>query len=66
VRHPEYLDIRLARGERVLFGRTRLEWRLKQLASSLQEAALRGMKITKIDLTVDKNPPVEWERMASR
>jgi cell division protein FtsQ len=62
VRHPEYLDIRLRGGERFLFARRRMEWRLKQMASSLQEAALRGMRIVMMDLTVDKNPPVEWVR----
>jgi len=60
VRHPEYLDIRLRDGERVLMGRDRLDWRLTRLAQSLQTAAQLGRSIMTIDLTVNKNPPVEW------
>lgn len=60
VRHPEYLDIRLHDGERVVMGRDRLDWRLTRLAQSLQTAAQLGRSIMTIDLTVNKNPPVEW------
>ncbi len=60
VRHPEYLDLTLRNGERVLFGRENMDWRLKRVAQSLQTASRLGKSISKIDWTVDNNPPVEW------
>jgi cell division protein FtsQ len=60
VRHPEHLDITLVGGERVLFGRSQLEWRLSKVEQSLQAAARLGKAIKILDWTVDKNAPVEW------
>jgi len=60
VRHPEYLDIRMKGGERVWFGRQRLEWRLGQLAQVLQEASQMSRAIETADLTVDRNFPVQF------
>jgi cell division septal protein FtsQ len=59
VAHPEYLELRLAGGERVWFGRSRWEERLDKLTSILKTQAERGQPIAFLDLTVDRNIPVQ-------
>ncbi len=59
VAHPEYLELRLAGGERIWLGRSRLEERLDKLAAILKTQAERGQPITFLDLTVDRNIPVQ-------
>lgn len=60
VGHEDYLDVRLASGTRAWLARTDLRIRLGQLATGLDEANALGKTIQFIDLTVDKNPPVQF------
>jgi cell division septal protein FtsQ len=56
----EHIVLRLRQGEKVLVGREGLRGRLEKLAESLQRAAEMGRRIATIDLTVDRNVPVEF------
>lgn len=60
VRHPDYLDIRLTSGTRVLMGRDQLRFRLDKLAELLRTSAELGQDMVTADLTVDRNFPVEY------
>ncbi|MCS6771523.1 MAG: FtsQ-type POTRA domain-containing protein [Kiritimatiellae bacterium] len=58
VRHPDYLDVALASGARILLGRDKLEWRLEKLADLILTHRELGLEIETADLTVDRNFPV--------
>ena len=58
--NPEYLDIRLAQGERVLMSRENIRLKLERLDESLKTAANVGEVIASIDLTVDRNFPIRY------
>jgi cell division septal protein FtsQ len=60
VNHDDYLDVRLASGPRAWLARTDVRARLERLATSLEKAKDLGKTIQFIDLTVDKNPPVQF------
>jgi cell division protein FtsQ len=61
VSHPDYLDVRLARGEQVLLPRVNLDTKLRYLAAILQSSASRGMVVASVDMTVDRNFPVQYQ-----
>jgi hypothetical protein len=60
VGHDDYLEVRLAGGERAWLSRTDVRLKLEWLATSLQKAEVMGKSIQFIDLTMDKNPPVQY------
>ena len=60
VGNPEYLDVRLMQGERVLLSRIDVEAKLQRLASIIKTSAEKGQKIAAVDLTMDKNFPVQY------
>ncbi|MBU0679060.1 MAG: FtsQ-type POTRA domain-containing protein [Verrucomicrobia bacterium] len=60
VQNPEYLDVRLKGGERVLLSRSDLEVKLRKLVSIIQASHDRGVQVASIDMTVDRNFPVEY------
>jgi len=57
VAQPDYLELRLAGGERVRLGRTRLADRLNQLAEIQKAQAARGQPLQFVDLSMDRNVP---------
>ena len=59
VSKPDYLELRLARGERVWLGRANLEERMDKLGVILKTLAERGQTTAFLDLTVDRNIPVQ-------
>lgn len=59
VAQPDYLELRLAHGERVWLGRSQLEERLGKLAVMLKALAERGQSLAFLDLTVDRNIPAQ-------
>lgn len=61
VSHADYLDLRLARGERVLLSREGLDTKLVKLCEIIQRAADMGRGIAVIDMTVDRNFPVQYQ-----
>lgn len=60
VGHRDYLDLQLASGERVLLGMDDLETRLRKLCEIIKGAADRGRAIAAVDMTVDRNFPVQY------
>ncbi len=60
VGNPEDLDVRLMQGERVLLSRIDVEAKLQRLASIIKTSAEKGQKIAAVDLTMDKNFPVQY------
>mgnify|MGYP003586434478 CR=1 FL=1 len=60
VGHPDYLDLQLASGERVLLGERDVETRLLRLCEIIKAAADRGRAIAAVDMTVDRNFPVQY------
>lgn len=57
----EFLDVRLDRGEQVLFTHDGLEYKLEKLADIIKRAADLGKAIAKVDMTVDRNFPVVYQ-----
>ncbi len=60
VSNPEFLQLKLAGGEGVLLGRTDLESRLRKLAAILRSSADRQRVVAMVDMTVDRNFPVQY------
>jgi cell division protein FtsQ len=56
----EHLVLTLRQGEKALVGRDGVKLRIEKLAESLQRASDMGRRIATIDLTVDRNIPVEF------
>ncbi len=61
VGQSDYLDIRLSRGERILMTPSAIDARLEKLRESVKHAADMGRAIATIDMTVDKNFPVQYQ-----
>ncbi len=61
VGRPEYLDMRLVGGERILLGREKLDWRLRQVAAILQTSGEDGRRIAVIDGTGENIFPVQYQ-----
>ena len=61
VSQPDYLTLQLVRGERVLVSRVGFETKLDKLCEMLKRAADIGKAIATVDLTVDKNFPVQYQ-----
>lgn len=66
VGNPNYLDVRLAGGPRVTMGRDQLPFRLEKLADILRTSAELNQTVVAVDLTVDRNFPVEYGRAEAR
>lgn len=66
VRQPDYLELRLASGARVLMGRDQLAFRLERLADIVKTSVELGQELVSADLTVDRNFPVEYRRAEPR
>lgn len=64
VKNPDYLELILASGARVDFGRSRLKWRLDKLAELITTNRQLGQEIEYADLTVDQNFPVRFSPVA--
>jgi cell division protein FtsQ len=60
VDRPDFLDIRLAQGERVLLSRENMKTKLTSLADILTTAANSGDTVESVDLTVERNFPVRY------
>jgi cell division protein FtsQ len=61
VDNPEYLDLRLAQGERVLLSRENMKAKLDSLADILRTASASGDSVESVDLTVERNFPVKYK-----
>ncbi len=61
VGNADYLDVRLARGERVLLSRDRIQEKLEKLCEIIKHSADMGKAIAAVDMTVDKNFPVQYQ-----
>ena len=57
---PDYLDIRLNRGERVLISVDKIEDKISKLCEVLKHTADLGQAVAAIDMTVDRNFPVQY------
>lgn len=60
VSQADYLTLELVKGERVLVSRMGFESKLEKLCEMLKRAADIGKAIATVDLTVDKNFPVQY------
>ena len=61
VSHPEYLEVRLQRGECILLSRDNVDTKLTKLCEIMKRTADMGQAIASIDMTVDKNFPVQYQ-----
>ncbi len=61
VSHPEYLEVSLQRGERILLSRENVDVKLAKLCEIMKHTADMGQAIAAIDMTVDKNFPVQYQ-----
>ena len=59
--NPEFLDIRLRNGERILLGPDQMEQRLRKVAAILQASKQKGMLPQIIDATGSHNYPVQYQ-----
>lgn len=60
VASPEYMDVRLVQGERVLMPRADMAAKLTTLCEIIKRAADNGQAIAAVDMTVDRNFPVKF------
>jgi cell division protein FtsQ len=58
VTHPDYLELRLASGERVPLGRTQMDDRLRKLAATKKALTERRQVASQIDCTLNHSVPV--------
>jgi len=61
VSNPEYLEVYLQRGERILLSRENVDVKLAKLCEIMKHTADMGQAIAAIDMTVDKNFPVQYQ-----
>ena len=61
VSHPEYLEVSLLRGERILLSRENVDVKLAKLCEIMKHTADMGQAIAAIDMTVEKNFPVQYQ-----
>lgn len=61
VMDSEYMDVRLSQGEKITFSRVDLETELDHLAVIVRSSMEKGQKIAKVDLSMGKNPPVQYQ-----
>jgi cell division protein FtsQ len=61
ISHTEYLEVRLLRGERILLSRENVDAKLTKLCEIMKHTADMGQAIAAIDMTVDKNFPVQYQ-----
>ena len=61
VSHSEYLEVRLLRGERILLSRENMDMKLTKLCEIMKHTADMGRAIAAIDMTVEKNFPVQYQ-----
>ena len=61
VSNPEYLEVYLQRGERILLSRENVDVKLAKLCEIMTHTADMGQAIAAIDMTVDKNFPVQYQ-----
>lgn len=61
VSHPDFLDVRLVRGERVLLSHEGVEVKLERLCDIIRHTADAGQAIASIDMTVDRNFPIQYQ-----
>ena len=61
VSHSEYLEVRLLRGERILLSRENMDVKLTKLCEIMKHTADMGQAIAAIDMTVEKNFPVQYQ-----
>jgi cell division septal protein FtsQ len=57
----QLLDVRLVRGERVLLSRQDVDSKLEKLCEIMKHTADTGQAIAAIDMTVDRNFPVQYQ-----
>jgi len=60
VSHPDYLDLRLQKGERVLLSRNDVQSKLSDLCDIIRHSADMGQAVAAVDMTVDRNFPVKY------
>ena len=60
VGHPEYLDVKLTTGERLMVPRNAIASKLRQAAVAIQVAEDHGKKIGRLDLTPKNDPIVQY------
>ncbi len=58
VSNPDYLDVQLARGERVRLSRANVKVKLDRLCEIMKTSADSGQAIARVDMTVERNYPV--------
>jgi len=61
IEHSDYLDVHLASGERILLSHGDMHQKLLKLCSIMKQTADAGRAIAAIDMTVDKNFPVQYQ-----
>lgn len=61
VSHTEYLEVRLQRGERILLSRENMDVKLAKLCEIMKHTADQGQAIAAIDMTVERNFPVQYQ-----
>ena len=61
VSHTEYLEVQLQRGERILLSRENVDVKLTKLCEIMKHTADMGQAIAAIDMTVEKNFPVQYQ-----
>ena len=61
ISNSEYLEVRLLRGERVLLSQENVDIKLSKLCEIMKHTADMGQAIAAIDMTVDKNFPVQYQ-----
>ena len=61
VSHSEYLEVRLLRGERIRLSRENMDVKLTKLCEIMKHTADMGQAIAAIDMTVEKNFPVQYQ-----
>jgi cell division septal protein FtsQ len=61
VSHSDYLEVRLLRGERILLSRENMDMKLTKLCEIMKHTADMGQAIAAIDMTVEKNFPVQYQ-----
>ena len=61
ISHSEYLEVYLLRGERILLSRENVDVKLAKLCEIMKHTADMGQAIAAIDMTVEKNFPVQYQ-----
>jgi cell division protein FtsQ len=61
VSRPEYLEVRLLRGEKILLSRENTDTKLTKLCEIMKHTADMGKAIATVDMSMEKNFPVQYQ-----